>query len=253
MARKQWHEYEGVFYTYIHRRKSDGEVFYVGKGTRDRAWDKYSRNIHWKRVFEKHGVIIEIVEIFSNESDAFASEIELIKLYSSSFLTNMTDGGEGVSGLEVSDETRKKLSAARVGNSNAKGKKWSQSSRDRASQSQKNKVFTEDHKRNISSGLRLSYSEGRRPGITEDTKRKISKANKGRSCADPKKISMATKGERHRLYDPTLWVFSHASHGVVICTKSRLRDDFSVPLSDVSAVVAGRQKSAKGWYCNGRA
>ena len=37
------------FYVYIHKRQSDGIVFYVGKGRGKRAYYFHERNDHWKK------------------------------------------------------------------------------------------------------------------------------------------------------------------------------------------------------------
>lgn len=50
------------FYVYLHRRATDGRVFYVGKGVSTRAWRKDKRNQHWKNIVKKHGYIVEIVQ-----------------------------------------------------------------------------------------------------------------------------------------------------------------------------------------------
>lgn len=101
------------FYVYIHRRKSDGRVFYVGKGTGKRALRTSGRNRYWKRVYNKHGRIVEILLHFEKENCAFSFEKAMIALYGKENLTNTTDGGEGVCGLVHSEEARKKMSGPR--------------------------------------------------------------------------------------------------------------------------------------------
>lgn len=97
------------FYVYLHRRANDGKVFYVGKGKRDRATSK-KRNIYWKRVAEKYGYYIQIFAKNISEDMAFFIESELIKFYGKANLTNLTDGGEGRSGNNQSNETKLKIS-----------------------------------------------------------------------------------------------------------------------------------------------
>jgi hypothetical protein len=105
------------FYVYLHRRATDNEVFYVGKGAGPRASQSTKRNEYWQRTAKKHGVIIEYVEKELTESDAFDLEIELIKFYREAGhpLTNLTDGGEGISGLVRTEEHCKRISAAKMG------------------------------------------------------------------------------------------------------------------------------------------
>lgn len=99
-------------YVYVHRRASDGRVFYVGKGSsRDRAIESSSRNQHWRNVVAKHGRTIEVVARFETDALAQQCERDLIAWFGRSALVNMTDGGDGRAGLIASESTRQKLSA----------------------------------------------------------------------------------------------------------------------------------------------
>ncbi len=106
-----------MFQTYIHQRKSDGKVFYVGKGGEKRAGSAKMRNRHWHFVIEKHGHTITMCGIWPTEAEAFEHEKFLIWLYRDmgAPLVNMTDGGEGVSGLVASREARQRMSAFQKG------------------------------------------------------------------------------------------------------------------------------------------
>jgi len=103
-------------YVYIHRRISNNEVFYVGKGTNNR-WSKTDRNWRWKAIAKKHGVYCEIVANSLNNNEACILEKKLITCYgrldkTTGTLCNLTDGGEGVVGCNLSEETREKLRVA---------------------------------------------------------------------------------------------------------------------------------------------
>ena len=106
------------FYVYLHRRLDTMGVFYVGKGSKDRAWMVSSRsrdkNSHWGNVAKKHGIYIEIVKDKLQEWYALELEIELIALYGrsdskSGKLVNKTDGGESGLGIIFTEATRLKL------------------------------------------------------------------------------------------------------------------------------------------------
>lgn len=90
---------------YVHKKKTNGEVFYVGKGSGDRAWSKAGRNELWVRTTKKHGFTVEIVLDNLQEWYAFELEKDLISLHGrvsngTGKLVNMTDGGEGLSGAD---------------------------------------------------------------------------------------------------------------------------------------------------------
>ena len=86
-------------YVYAHL-KPDGTIFYVGKGTHlNRAKQKTGRNKHWQNVVNKYGFSAIILVDNLTEEQAFFEEIELIKHFKKfGFLTNKTNGGDGVSG-----------------------------------------------------------------------------------------------------------------------------------------------------------
>lgn len=102
------------FYVYIHRRATDGKVFYVGKGHADRAWSKKGRNKYWHKIVGKHGFVVELAVSGVQEWYALEREIELIaQLRESGYaLANITDGGDGVSGLKFTESSRKRMSDA---------------------------------------------------------------------------------------------------------------------------------------------
>lgn len=82
----------------MHITLDTNKVFYIGKGKGRRANVSYARNIHWQRVVNKHGFRVEILTNNLTEPEAFALEVETIAKYGLENLTNLTVGGEGVSG-----------------------------------------------------------------------------------------------------------------------------------------------------------
>lgn len=101
------------FFVYLHRRATDNRVFYVGKGCRYRHKSKWNRSQHWHNIVNKHGYTIEIVQNGLTEKEAFTLEIELIAKYKEHGLCNRTAGGEGASGVIVSEETKAKFRVLR--------------------------------------------------------------------------------------------------------------------------------------------
>jgi len=110
-------------YVYIHKKETDGEVFYVGRGKRSR-FKSIERNEFWKNIVKKHGCLVEIVAQGLHTYEAKLLEMKLVNLYGrrdlgEGSLVNLTDGGDGGENIIVSQATRDKISAANTGKSNA--------------------------------------------------------------------------------------------------------------------------------------
>lgn len=151
-----------VSYAYIHC-KPDGVPFYVGKGALRRAKYLGERNPHHQATVNKHGkdnILIGMLECSSSKT-AYELEAGIIKCLKRMGvrLTNFTAGGDG--GREPCEETRKRLSEAakKRGVSQAcqeakvaalKGRKLTAEQRAKQSAVMTGKVFTEEHRRNIS-------------------------------------------------------------------------------------------------------
>ena len=105
------------FYVYEHLRKTDGSVFYVGKGFGGRALRKTNRNKHWHNIVNKHGFDVRFAVKDVDEELSLLAEIERIDQLKKlgAKLCNLTNGGEGVLGYVATAETRKKLSEAHIG------------------------------------------------------------------------------------------------------------------------------------------
>lgn len=101
-----------IFYTYVHIRLDTNKVFYVGKGKLGRANSKQHRNKYWNNVVNKCGYKVIFVKKNITEEESINLEIKLIKnyRYKGYKLTNLTDGGDGVSGYKYTEEHRIKLS-----------------------------------------------------------------------------------------------------------------------------------------------
>jgi hypothetical protein len=123
------------FYIYVHCRPS-GEPFYVGKGYGNRAhYFSYLRNKHHKHVVAKHGKenILVYTRNCKSESHAHANEKWMIAwCRAQGFrMTNMTDGGEGVSGWTTPVKLRRKIAIRMLGNTNSEGNVHSTETREK--------------------------------------------------------------------------------------------------------------------------
>lgn len=67
------------YYVYVHRRKDNNEIFYVGKGRRNRCMSKHYRNKQWNSVVsESNGFTVEFLFINLSEEDALKKELEYV-------------------------------------------------------------------------------------------------------------------------------------------------------------------------------
>jgi hypothetical protein len=198
---------------YLHKTKDTNEVFYVGIGkSKKRAFDKHRRSNIWKSYVDKHGVNVYITHENICWEDACLIEIYLISFWrenSNKKLCNLTDGGEGVLNVKLSNkvilyrnkkikeswtnERRKRYSEIFSGINNPYyDKKHSEEVRKKMSQnSNPRKNITEEHKIKIS----ISNKGKKR---TEETRQKMSNLmkgkvswNKGISCKEETKIKLS--------------------------------------------------------------
>jgi hypothetical protein len=103
-------------YVYKHITKDTNIIFYIGIGSDKkykRANSKYKRNKYWHNIVNKHGYVIEIVKDGLSWEEACKIEIELISKYGrkdlgKGFLVNMTEGGDGIVGLIMTEEIKEK-------------------------------------------------------------------------------------------------------------------------------------------------
>ncbi len=110
----------GKYYLYRHIRLDKNEVFYVGIGSKykqspyKRAYDYWGRSVLWKRISDKTKYEVEIILESDSLSFIKEKEREFIKMYGrinlqTGTLCNLTDGGEGINNIIVSQDTRDKL------------------------------------------------------------------------------------------------------------------------------------------------
>lgn len=211
-------EPKAEFYVYEHWRPDTGACFYVGKGKRQRCFDK-DRNFFHKRVahtLKKAGLAIDVRIVSSQmtEAEAFSLERDRIAHWRSIGvdLCNQTEGGEGSAyfspdaiakikaarARQVITEdqrqkhrdrmadpaTRAKLCAAakeraRTSPNPFAGRRHSEETKSVLSKKNKGKVLSKEHRAKISAGLLINNGfKGKKH--SQDTKRLICEAAKRR-------------------------------------------------------------------------
>jgi len=160
------------FYVYAHLRNDTGAIFYVGKGRGKRAIQRCGRNKHWQNIAGASG--FRAVYLWSNVDEISALALEIKTIASlrqdGAALTNVTDGGCGLSGMRFSDDHKRKIGLSRVG-----------------------RKRTDDEKASIAAGTKLAMTPdvclrialaatSRVP--SDEAKRKISEAMMGRKFSD---------------------------------------------------------------------
>lgn len=82
---------------YLHRRKTDGLPFYIGRGNQTRAFDFSNRSKKWNTVKDEHDVLVEILHEGLSEQQSKDLEISEIANFRKEFpgsIINEADGGD---------------------------------------------------------------------------------------------------------------------------------------------------------------
>lgn len=218
------------FYVYQYRDPITKSIRYIGKGKGNR----YLPNSHnhgycgnWINSLKKQGMkpIIEFPEKDLTEKEAFALERKLIKRAKEEGhpLTNLTDGGEGLSGFKHSEESKKKMSELAIG-----------------------KTHTDETKK------KLSISGKGRPGfwtgksLSEDHKNRLSESHKGYTMPESQKekIAIANMGKKGttnvsvEIYEKNTGKFVGKWNSLTSCAK-----DLGVQIASICHNLKGRSKS----------
>lgn len=193
---------EPIYYVYLFLRSKDSEhgpkysPYYVGKGCRNRAYEKSGRRCPAPR---DRSFIVFIQEGLTEE-EAFSLERYCIALYGridqgGGMLRNLTDGGDGISGYKHLPETISRVRNALKGRpSHWIGKRHSLQARARMSASAKGRKASDETKKKMSDmrkGRKMS-EEARQKLIqarlgqqhSEETRQKISQNRKGKAAGE---------------------------------------------------------------------
>lgn len=170
------------FYVYKWFRKSNNEVFYIGKGKNQRYKNTTHRNDYFKNIIHKYPDDVDVAFVQTNLSEeaAFALEKKLIAEYKAKgqCYANFHEGGcGGNTGHYDNPERSKKISEfakKRIGILNPMyGKTHTPEVRERLRQANLGKHLTEEHKQKL-----IKANTGRIK--TPHERELLSKANKGK-------------------------------------------------------------------------
>jgi len=220
----------------------DFEPFYVGKGNGDRC--KAHIRLYGENKFKDNkikkilslGLNLISLKIYENlsEKESFDNELNLINIIGRSNLklgplTNLTNGGEGVSGAVYSPEIKLKKSLA-VSLAN-RDRKWTDEAKLKVAESNKGRKHTDETRLKISKAnkgkkrtdecnKKQSLSRiGKKINISDDGRKRISETHKGNTHSLGKKASDATKlklskaGKGRKHTDETKLKISKANKG----------------------------------------
>lgn len=141
-------------YVYRHIRLDKNVPFYIGISNDvgyKRAYNKTYRNKYWKNIANITEYDVDIIIDSISWDNACLKEIEFIKLYGrypNGPLCNMTDGGDGITGLKRNKEFCKRNSDIH------KGKILNNDTRIKISKSHLGKILSIEHKNNISKAVK---------------------------------------------------------------------------------------------------
>lgn len=162
--------------------------FYIGKGNSTRVADLKRNRLHTS-ISNKYGITRQIVFETDDEQEAFAKERELITEHNTcvyiegSWGANFTMGGEGLSGMKHSEESRRKNSesnrVAQAGERNGMfGRHHSEESRKKIGERSRNQINSDDTRRKKSEAA-IRANTGRK--LSDETRKKIAESRMGQS------------------------------------------------------------------------
>jgi hypothetical protein len=130
------------YYIYTHLNPNTKEIFYVGIGKGNRAWNQWAgRNKFWENYVNKHGFEVELISENLTRKQAEKIEINLIaelgrrQIDNGGTLVNRSSGGEGSIGYTHTAEFKQKLSEDRKGKCTRKERQLSKETKEKISKS----------------------------------------------------------------------------------------------------------------------
>ena len=215
-----------MYTVYQHKNKINGKV-YIGITSQkpEQRWGSqgcnYKSSPHFYSAIQKYGWDnFEHNILFTDltKEQACLKEQELIKEYNSmnrEFGYNSTSGGDI---FTMNEETKQKISQAMIGNQNGLGHPCSEEKKEKISNAQKGRKFTEEHKQKLSEAAK----------------------NRHVPCSEEKKQILKEKSHKKSVYCEEL---DKIFESVQECGRQ-----LGIPATNISKLCNGRGKTLKGYH-----
>lgn len=240
---------ENKFYVYVHLRK-DGTPFYVGKGSKDRAYTTASRSKWWKSVVKKeYGGKFPDVRFLENrltEEQSLDREIFWIKkfgrkkIHPNGLLINHSDGGDGLK--NPSDDIRNKIGSA------MRGKKHSKETISKMSKSRSginHPMYGKKHSADFckkQSILKRGNKNMLGKKHSDAAKRKMSIAQMGKTIPNEVRNKISeTLGAK------PAYLLSPSGEKVLVTNQREFSRQYGLIPTKVSDLIRKKAQSHKGW------
>lgn len=102
---------ERRFYVYAHLEADTGRIFYIGKGSKTRAFYPRYENKLWRAIADAHGFRAIILADGLFEKEAYALEAVLTRAFDRGVLATQALGGAGAGGVPKTEANRAAISA----------------------------------------------------------------------------------------------------------------------------------------------
>ena len=214
-----------MYTVYQHKNKINGKI-YIGITSQkpEQRWrngEGYKSSPHFYSAIQKYGwdnFEHNILFVELTKEQACLKEQELIKEYNSmnrEFGYNSTSGGDI---FTMNEETKQKISQAMIGNQNGLGHPCSEEKKEKISNAQKGRKFTEEHKQKLSEAAK----------------------NRHVPCSEEKKQILKEKSHKKSVYCEEL---DKIFESVQECSRQ-----LGIPATNISKLCNGRGKTLKGYH-----
>ena len=215
-----------MYTVYQHKNKINGKI-YIGITSQkpEQRWGSqgcnYKSSPHFYFAIQKYGWDnFEHNILFTDltKEQACLKEQELIKEYNS---INREFGYNSTSGEDIftmNEETKQKISQAMIGNQNGLGHPCSEEKKEKISNAQKGRKFTEEHKQKLSEAAK----------------------NRHVPCSEEKKQILKEKSHKKSVYCEEL---DKIFESVQECSRQ-----LGIPATNISKLCNGRGKTLKGYH-----